>query len=77
MLENYHLLPSVRGDSLEKLGHFDEAHAEFERETSLTHNERDASCSSTVPAHLFRRRPGVSVGECRTTRGLDRVPDAR
>jgi RNA polymerase sigma-70 factor (ECF subfamily) len=39
VLESYHLLPSVRGDLLEKLGRFDEARAEFERAASLTRNE--------------------------------------
>ncbi len=37
-LENYHLLPSVRGDLLTKLGRFDEARTEFERAASLTRN---------------------------------------
>jgi len=40
-LESYHLLPSVRGDLLEKLGRLDEARAEFERAASLTHNARE------------------------------------
>ena len=40
-LEGYHLLPSVRGDLLAKLGRFDEARAEFERAASLTHNTRE------------------------------------
>ncbi|WNG25517.1 RNA polymerase sigma factor [Cystobacter fuscus] len=40
-LEDYHLLPSVRGDLLAKLGRLDEARAEFERAASLTHNERE------------------------------------
>ena len=40
-LENYHLMPSVRGDLLAKLGRFDEARAEFERAASLTRNERE------------------------------------
>jgi RNA polymerase sigma factor (sigma-70 family) len=40
-LENYHLLPSVRGDLLAKLGRFDEARAEFERAASLTRNARE------------------------------------
>jgi RNA polymerase sigma factor (sigma-70 family) len=40
-LENYHLLPSVRGDLLKKLGRFEEAREEFERAASLTHNERE------------------------------------
>lgn len=40
-LENYHLLPSVRGDLLRKLGRMDEARAEFERAASLTRNTRE------------------------------------
>jgi predicted RNA polymerase sigma factor len=40
-LENYHLLPSVRGDLLEKLSRFDQARAEFERAASLTRNARE------------------------------------
>jgi len=40
-LENYHLLPSVRGDLLVKLGRFDEARPEFERAASLTRNVRE------------------------------------
>jgi predicted RNA polymerase sigma factor len=40
-LKNYHLLPSVRGDFLAKLGRFDEAAAEFERAASLTRNIRE------------------------------------
>src|SRR5437868_1544421 len=51
-LARYHLLPSVRGDLLVKLGRFEEARAEFERAASLTKNapeqklllERAASC---------------------------------
>ena len=41
MLKNYHLLPSVRGDFLKKLGRLDEARAEFERAASLTQNARE------------------------------------
>jgi RNA polymerase sigma factor (sigma-70 family) len=40
-LANYHLVPSVRGDFLLKLGRFDEARAEFERAASLTRNSRE------------------------------------
>jgi predicted RNA polymerase sigma factor len=40
-LSNYHLLPAVRGDLLEKLGRADEARAEFERAASLTRNARE------------------------------------
>jgi len=40
-LRNYHFLPAVRGDLLEKLGRFDEARAEFERASALTRNARE------------------------------------
>ena len=40
-LKAYHLLPSARGDLLEKLGRSDEARAEFERAASLTQNVRE------------------------------------
>jgi len=40
-LKNYHLLPSVRGDFLFKLGRFAEAQLEFERAASLTRNTRE------------------------------------
>jgi RNA polymerase sigma factor (sigma-70 family) len=40
-LKSYHLLPSVRGDFLTKLGRLDEARAEFERAASLTENARE------------------------------------
>jgi len=40
-LKSYHLLPSVRGDFLVKLGRMEEARAEFERAASLTRNERE------------------------------------
>ena len=40
-LEKYHLLPSVRGDLLAKLGRLAEARAEFERAAALTRNARE------------------------------------
>jgi RNA polymerase sigma-70 factor, ECF subfamily len=40
-LKGYHLLPSVRGDLLAKLGRADEARVEFERAASLTRNVRE------------------------------------
>ena len=40
-LQNYHLLPSVRGDLLAKLGRFDEARKEFERAALMTQNARE------------------------------------
>jgi predicted RNA polymerase sigma factor len=47
-LKGYHLLPSVRGDLLSKLGRHDEARSEFERAASLTRNLREKD--------LLRRR---------------------
>lgn len=40
-LQNYHLLPGVRGDLLTRLGRLDEARVEFERAAALTGNERE------------------------------------
>ncbi len=40
-LARYHLLPTVRGDLLQKLGRLREARAELERAASLTKNERE------------------------------------
>jgi RNA polymerase sigma-70 factor, ECF subfamily len=40
-LKNYHLLPSVRGDFLAKLGRFDEARVELKKAASLTQNESE------------------------------------
>lgn len=59
-LKNYHLLPSVRGDLLAKLGRADEARAEFERAASLTQNarerelllERAAACARGSPPEV-------------------------
>jgi RNA polymerase sigma factor (sigma-70 family) len=40
-MKSYHLLPSVRGDLLSRMGRRDEARAEFERAASLTRNVRE------------------------------------
>jgi len=45
-LRNYHLLPSVRGDLLSKLGRAEEARAEFERAAALTSNQRERQLSA-------------------------------
>jgi len=63
-LKAYHLLPSVRGDLLMKLGRLEEARQEFERAASLTRNgrerelllERAAGCAGGVAAG---ERPGL------------------
>lgn len=41
LMKNYHLLPSVRGDLLAKLGRHAEARAEFELAASMTRNSRE------------------------------------
>ncbi|EWT02157.1 RNA polymerase subunit sigma-24 [Intrasporangium oryzae NRRL B-24470] len=50
-LADYHLLPSVRGDLLARLGRTDEARAEFERAAGMTQNEAER-------ALLLRRAAG-------------------
>ena len=52
-LRSYHLLPSVRGDLLFKLGRVDEARGEFERAAGMTRNERER-------ALLLERAAGCS-----------------
>jgi RNA polymerase sigma-70 factor, ECF subfamily len=54
-LKAYHLLPSVRGDLLAKLGRHDEARPEFERAASLTRNAREREL-------LVRRAQAASKG---------------
>ncbi len=41
ILKNYHLLPSVRGDLLKRLGRSEEARAEFEHAAAITRNARE------------------------------------
>ncbi|MGE6761335.1 RNA polymerase sigma factor [Corallococcus interemptor] len=54
-LKHYHLLPSVRGDLLQKLGRLKEARAEFERAASLTRNAKEQA--------LLRARAAACVGD--------------
>ena len=56
-LKNYHLLPSVRGDLLAKLGRNEEACVEFERAASLTRNARERE--------LLLKRARVCAGATR------------
>lgn len=51
-LRAYHLLPSVRGDLLERLGRPQEARAEFERAASLTRNAREQALLRERAARL-------------------------
>jgi RNA polymerase sigma-70 factor (ECF subfamily) len=63
VLKTYHLLPSVRGDLLRKLGRLGEARAEFERAAGLTRNERErkllldraAACGNQVRTNFANR----------------------
>jgi len=57
-LAGYHLLPSVRGDLLWKLGRVDEARAEFERAALLTENARERELSEA----RARAAAGVEPG---------------
>ena len=61
LLRSYHLLPSVRGDLLVKLGRGAEARAEFERAAELTRNARERELS------LTRAREAAGVGDAGTT----------
>jgi len=58
-LAGYHLLPSVRGDLLFKLGRLEEAQREFRRAAELTRNARERELLLERAAACLR--PGVSV----------------
>ncbi|MGP4046686.1 RNA polymerase sigma factor [Streptomyces sp. 2A115] len=59
-LRDYHLLPSVRGDLLARLGRTEEARTEFERAASLTRNERERELLLARAAECGGRGPGAS-----------------
>jgi RNA polymerase sigma-70 factor (ECF subfamily) len=58
-LKAYHLLPSVRGDLLAKLGRHDEARAEFERAAALTRNARERTLLLERAAACPKRPAGA------------------
>jgi RNA polymerase sigma factor (sigma-70 family) len=62
-LQGYHLLPSVRGDLLMKLGRPGEAKAEFERAAALTRN--------TSERNLSRQRADAAAAQAATGSGGD------
>jgi RNA polymerase sigma-70 factor, ECF subfamily len=64
-LKAYHLLPSVRGDLLQKLGRLDEARAELERAASLTRNGRERQL-------LLDRAAACRAAQPETVRGSQR-----
>jgi len=59
LLQRYHLLPSVRGDLLWRLGRLEEARTEFERAASLAQNARERE--------LLFERAKACVGRGATT----------
>ena len=69
LLKGYHLLPSVRGDLLARLGRHDEARGEFERAAGLTRNDRErellrsraAACAGKTAASGREGRRATSV----------------
>ncbi len=58
-LRNYHLLPSVRGDLLLKLGRADEAQAEFRRASELTRNARERELTAQRARSAAGQAPGT------------------
>ncbi len=56
-LDNYHLLPSARGDLLARLERWGEAHTEFERAASLTRNARDRAALLERAEQCRLKRP--------------------
>ena len=58
-LKNYHLLPGVRGDLLNKLGRFDEACVAFEAAAALAGNKREQE--------LMRRRAAEATNAARSS----------
>lgn len=67
-LAGYHLLPSVRGDLLAKLGRFDEARTEFERAASLTQNVRERELLLSRAAECVGSPVAVQAVELDLTR---------
>ncbi|WSL55283.1 sigma-70 family RNA polymerase sigma factor [Streptomyces sp. NBC_01725] len=57
-LKGYHLLPSVRGDLLARLGRTEEARSEFVRAASLTRNERERALLEDRAARTGRAGAG-------------------
>jgi RNA polymerase sigma factor (sigma-70 family) len=58
-LKSYHLLPSVRGDLLHRLGRYQEAHAAFEAAANMAGNRREQD--------LLRRRAADAAGAAMTS----------
>jgi predicted RNA polymerase sigma factor len=61
-LANYHLLPSVRGDLLAKLGRHEEARIEFERAANLTQNARERTLLLARAQEQEQKQRGLTHG---------------
>jgi RNA polymerase sigma factor (sigma-70 family) len=59
-LKGYHLLPSVRGDLLAKLGRYDEARAECERAAQMTRNARERELLLERAREFAARSSGIN-----------------
>jgi RNA polymerase sigma factor (sigma-70 family) len=59
-LKGYHLLPSVRGDLLAKLGRYDEARAECERAAAMTRNAREQELLMERAREFAARSTGIN-----------------
>jgi predicted RNA polymerase sigma factor len=57
LLKSYHLLPSVRGDLLQRLGRFEEARAAFEAAAGLAGNRREQELMKRRAAELSGSAP--------------------
>ncbi|MDE3723097.1 RNA polymerase sigma factor [Nocardiopsis sp. N85] len=75
-LDGYHLLPSVRGDLLERLGRAGEAREEFERAAALTRNERERVLLADRAARVAATGPPtVALGTVVTAKDVREPED--
>ena len=75
-LDGYHLLPSVRGDLLAKLGRWAEARAEFERAASMTQNGRERELLLARAAECAGRGASRGSAPCEARRAARRTVPA-
>jgi RNA polymerase sigma-70 factor (ECF subfamily) len=76
-LARYHLLPSVRGDLLARLGRFAEARPEFERAASLTRNARERALLLRRAADCAGQGDAAPAATSRRGRRAVRAPVRR
>ena len=76
LMKNYHLLPSVRGDFLARLGRHAKACAEFERAASLTQNLRERALLMRRVQTCDQERKEEAASEANTHAALDSDGDS-